>query len=46
MVFAAGLAAILGGLVLFGRDGKMATYGAVALAAATAQWFLARAWRK
>ena len=46
VVCGAGIAALVGGLVLFGRDGKMATYGALVLAAATAQWFLAGAWRK
>ncbi len=46
VVFAAGLAALVGGLVVFGRDGKMATYAALVLAAATAQWALAGAWRK
>ena len=46
VVFAAGLAALLVGLVAFGRDGKMATYAGLVLAAATAQWLLAGAWRK
>lgn len=35
----AGVAALVGGLVLFGRDGKMATYGALVLAAAMALWW-------
>jgi hypothetical protein len=35
----AGMAALVGGLVVFGRDGKMATYGAVVLAAAAALWW-------
>ena len=43
--FAAGLAALAAGLWYFGRDGKMATYAAVVLAVATAQWLAARAWR-
>jgi hypothetical protein len=34
----AGVAALVGGLLLFGRDGKMVTYGAVVLAAAAALW--------
>lgn len=46
VVFAAGLAALVAGLVVFGRDGKMATYTALVLVAATAQWVLAGAWRK
>ena len=43
--FAAGSAALVAGLVLFGRDGKMLTYAAVVLAVATAQWLGSRAWR-
>ncbi len=46
VVFAAGLAALVAGLVLFGRDGKMGAYAALVLAAATAQWALAGGWRK
>lgn len=29
----------------WGRDGKMAAYGALALAMATSQWLLSRRWR-
>ena len=36
---------LLAGLVLFGHDGKMATYAAMLLACASAQWFGAQAWR-
>jgi hypothetical protein len=43
--FLAGTAASVGGLVLFGRDGKMLTYAALVLAVATAQWLGSRAWR-
>jgi hypothetical protein len=35
----AGVAALVGGLFLFGRDGKMATYGAVVVSAAAALWW-------
>ena len=42
---AAGLAALAAGLWYFGRDGKVATYSAVVLVVATAQWLSARAWR-
>lgn len=35
----AGLVALLAGLVGFGRDGKMATYGAMVLAGALALWW-------
>ena len=42
---AAGLATLVAGLWYFGHDGKMATYAALVLAVATAQWLTARAWR-
>jgi hypothetical protein len=38
---AAGALALLGGLVVFGRDGAMATYGAMAAASALTLWWLA-----
>jgi hypothetical protein len=41
----AGLAMSVAGLWHYGVDGKMATYAAVVVAAATSQWLLARAWR-
>ena len=43
--FLAGLAALGLGLWYFGRDGKMASYAAMVLAVATAQWVGGRAWR-
>jgi hypothetical protein len=43
--FLAGLAALGAGLWYFGRDGKMASYAAMVLAVATAQWLSGRAWR-
>jgi hypothetical protein len=36
---AACLAVVVAGLVLFGRDGKMATYGAMVLASALTLWW-------
>jgi hypothetical protein len=36
----AGIVALSVGLWLFGRDGKMASYGAMVVATATSQWFL------
>ena len=39
------LAALLMGLLVFGRDGKMATYAAMALLGATSQWAMLRDWR-
>ena len=35
----AGVAALIGGLVAFGRDGRMATYGALVGAVALALWW-------
>ena len=45
VVFLAGAAVLAAGLWWFGRDGKMATYGAMVVAAATLQWLAVRAWR-
>jgi hypothetical protein len=39
----AGVLALLLGLVFFGRDGKMASYGAMVLACASSQWWAVRA---
>jgi hypothetical protein len=41
----AGVLVLAGGLWFFGRDGKMATYAALMVAEATAQWLGGRAWR-
>jgi hypothetical protein len=43
--FLAGAAALVGGLVLFGRDGKMLTYAAMLVCIASTQWLCGRAWR-
>jgi hypothetical protein len=43
--FVAGLAALGAGLWFFGRDGKMASYAAMVVVVATAQWLGGRAWR-
>jgi len=45
IVFAVGLAVLAGGLVLWGRDGKMLTYAALVVATATCQWVLVRGWK-
>lgn len=37
---AAGVVALVGGLVVFGRDGKMASYAALVLASAGTLWWL------
>ena len=44
-VFLASTTILAAGLWWFGRDGKVATYAALVLAAATAQWLSARAWK-
>ncbi|WBY00850.1 hypothetical protein PE066_15465 [Ramlibacter tataouinensis] len=45
LVALAAAAVLAGGLWWFGRDGKMATYAAAVLAAASTQWLLSRAWK-
>ena len=40
--FVAGLVALVGGLVFFGRDGKMLSYAAMVLACAASQWWAMR----
>ena len=46
IVFVAGLAILVAGLVVFGRDGKMLTYTALVVGAALCQWVLIRGWSK
>lgn len=43
--FVVGVAALLIGLALFGRDGKMLTYLALVVLVATSQWVMLKAWR-
>ncbi|WP_296509161.1 hypothetical protein [Rhodoferax sp.] len=38
----AGLAALVAGLLFFGRDGKMASYALMVLACASSQWWAMR----
>lgn len=40
-----GLLVLISGLLLWGRDGKMLTYFGLAVACATSQWVMLRAWR-
>lgn len=42
MLVVAGVAVLLAGLVLFGRDGKMATYAALVFVQGTLAWWLHR----
>ena len=42
--FAASVAALVLGLLLFGDDGKMLTYLAMAIVCASSQWLMRRAW--
>ncbi|BCO28527.1 hypothetical protein MIZ03_3433 [Rhodoferax lithotrophicus] len=39
------LVALLVGLVLFGRDGKMLTYLALVLLSASSQWVMVKGWK-
>lgn len=39
-----GVLVLVAGLVLHGQDGKMGTYIALVLAAATAEWLMQRGW--
>lgn len=43
--FIVSLVVLVVGLWWFGRDGKMATYAAMALACATSQWVMLRGWK-
>ena len=45
IIFIANVLVLAAGLVLFGNDGKMATYAALVLASAVCQWVLWRGWR-
>jgi hypothetical protein len=43
--FVAGVLVLVAGLWFFGRDGKMATYGALVVVMASVQWLGSRGWR-
>ncbi|TFZ04013.1 hypothetical protein [Ramlibacter humi] len=45
VVFAAAALVLGAGLWFFSRDGKMATYAAMVVVSAAAQWLLLRAWK-
>ena len=42
IIFIVNLVVLVAGLLLFGNDGKMATYAALVLAAAVCQWVMSR----
>jgi hypothetical protein len=44
--FAAGVLVLVAGLVVFGRDGAMATYAALVGVSGTVQWLAMRGWRR
>ena len=44
--FVVGCAVLVAGLVVLGRDGKMLTYAALVLVAASVQWLCLRAWQQ
>jgi len=41
-----GIAVLVGGVLLSGVDGKMATWGVLLLVCATTQWLMCQAWRR
>jgi hypothetical protein len=45
IIFVVNLFTLAAGLLLFGHDGKMATYAALVLSAALCQWLLLRGWK-
>ena len=45
IIFIVNVVVLIAGLVLFGNDGKMATYAAMVLASAACQWVLWRGWQ-
>ncbi|OGB10132.1 MAG: hypothetical protein A3E79_14920 [Burkholderiales bacterium RIFCSPHIGHO2_12_FULL_61_11] len=45
IIFVANVLILTAGLLFFGHDGKMLTYGALVLGAALCQWLLLRGWK-
>ena len=45
IVFVASVLALLLGLLVFGRDGMVASYALLAMVAASCQWLLLRGWK-
>jgi hypothetical protein len=46
IIFIVCLLVLIAGLLITGRDGKMLSYAAMVLAAASTQWILMGGWRK
>ena len=44
--FVVGVAVLAAGLVVFGHDGRMATYVALVIACGTSQWLVSGSWRR
>lgn len=44
--FIVGVAILVAGLMVFGRDGKTLTYAALVLSCATSQWLVSGGWRR
>jgi hypothetical protein len=44
--FVVGVAVLVAGLVVFGQDGRMATYAALVTACGTSQWLVSGGWRR
>ena len=45
IIFIVNVGVLVAGLVIFGNDGKMATYAALVLASGICLWVLMRGWR-
>ncbi len=45
IIFIVNVVVMGGGLMIFGNDGKMASYAAMVLAAGAGQWVMWRGWR-
>ncbi|SEA92659.1 hypothetical protein [Variovorax sp. YR216] len=44
--FGVGVAVLSAGLIVFGQDGRMATYAALVVACGTSQWVVSGGWRR
>ncbi|VTU14665.1 MULTISPECIES: hypothetical protein [unclassified Variovorax] len=44
--FIVGIVVLAAGLIVFGHDGRMLTYGALVAACGTSQWLVAGGWRR